>query len=503
MKKNAFIFLLLSLVALAETAMLFSCKPEGLGGNEFEATLENYSSTQGAISEMKWAKNDQIIIFGEGGSGTYTANPHNPPSSATFVRVGGSDVSAPCRAFYPSTLSSDGTNVALPTTQRNEDGGLHYLPMFAESNDENLQFRNLCGALRVHLTKANTSISSIKVSAGTTISGTFRVNSSGGNPSLNHTMGGSNVVTLECTSPQDIGGGHSFYIALPAGTYSGLQIEINTSDSRYCMINVGTDVVIQRSKYSTLTFSNDELAFMEPLHEGTLTGLFSVSADIQVHFSQGNLQYQPSTGTWRFAEQQYSYIGSANSKISASYGGWIDLFGWGTGSNPTNYSSRYTDYFDTVDWSTMAISNGGNRAGTWRTLTATEWAYLFTGRSYAAEKWGSATVAGIHGLIILPDTYTMPQGISFHAAQTGWLGNNFTMAQWNQMQAAGAVFLTTSGMRMSRKVGYVGTNGFYWSSSVVGEQYARSICFGSSGLQSSYSQDRSCGLAVRPVRNKE
>lgn len=64
--------------------------------------------------------------------------------------------------------------------------------------------------------------------------------------------------------------------------------------------------------------------------EGALKGEFSVSATKKVHFSQGNLQYQASTKTWRFAEHQYDYIGSANSQISSSYTGWIDLFGYGT-----------------------------------------------------------------------------------------------------------------------------------------------------------------------------
>ena len=51
--------------------------------------------------------------------------------------------------------------------------------------------------------------------------------------------------------------------------------------------------------------------------EGALPGLFSVSDNKKVSFSKGNLQYQASTNTWRFAEQQYLYG---------------DLFGWGTGS---------------------------------------------------------------------------------------------------------------------------------------------------------------------------
>ena len=51
---------------------------------------------------------------------------------------------------------------------------------------------------------------------------------------------------------------------------------------------------------------------------------FSVSATKKVRFSPGNLQYQASTKTWRFAEHQYDYIGDANRNISPTYSGWID-----------------------------------------------------------------------------------------------------------------------------------------------------------------------------------
>ena len=41
-------------------------------------------------------------------------------------------------------------------------------------------------------------------------------------------------------------------------------------------------------------------------------GVFSVSADKQVTFSKGNLQYTQSTDTWSFAENQYDIIGEEN-----------------------------------------------------------------------------------------------------------------------------------------------------------------------------------------------
>ena len=44
--------------------------------------------------------------------------------------------------------------------------------------------------------------------------------------------------------------------------------------------------------------------------EGALRGKFAISATDTVAFSRGNLQYQPSTQTWRFAENQWDYVGN-------------------------------------------------------------------------------------------------------------------------------------------------------------------------------------------------
>lgn len=123
--------------------------------------------------------------------------------------------------------------------------------------------------------------------------------------------------------------------------------------------------------------------------EGALSGVFSVSDTKEVRFSQGNLQYQASTDTWRFAEHQYDIVGigyrltdegqdcyvggtvsnSDNKLIFSAYGGWIDLFGWGTGNNPTNISNDKTDYQIFAEWGVNKISNGGNVANAWRAIT--------------------------------------------------------------------------------------------------------------------------------------
>ena len=265
----------------------------------------------------------------------------------------------------------------------------------------------------------------------------------------------------------------------------------------------------------------DSISPMIP--DGVVPGSFSVSATQRVLFSQGNLQYQASTNTWRFAEHQYDYVGtqtddghgyyggnvsgSDNSSISSTYSGWIDLFGWGTGSNPTLSSQIYWDYGTFVDWGSNPISNGGNTANRWRTLTHAEWEYLLYTRTDALSKCGTGNINGVGGLIILPDSWTLPSGCSFTSGfatynpnnYPDWTHNSYTLAQWAQMEAAGAVFLPAAGRRKGTNVFDVGTNGYYWSSTSNGGDCAYGVNFDSYGPNATYNSDRRYGFSVRPV----
>ena len=46
--------------------------------------------------------------------------------------------------------------------------------------------------------------------------------------------------------------------------------------------------------------------------QGQLSGKFSVSPTKKVSFSQGNLQYNAAQNVWRFATNQYDFVGDAN-----------------------------------------------------------------------------------------------------------------------------------------------------------------------------------------------
>lgn len=257
--------------------------------------------------------------------------------------------------------------------------------------------------------------------------------------------------------------------------------------------------------------------------DGALSGKFSVAANKQVVFSQGNLQYLASTNTWRFAENQYDTIGADNANISSTYTGWLDLFGWGTGNNPTLSSMEDSDYQTFTDWGVNPISNGGNQANQWRTLTGEEWEYIFHGRSNAQNLFGLGSVNGVNGTIILPDNWTTPSGLVFYASTAmgmSWLeygvyydsarknhfvDNAYTSSEWLNMEAAGAVFLPTSGARggtgveAATQCAKKGT--FYWSTTTNNVEEANGFGFSLYGFLPQTAVDRYYGFSVRLVKD--
>ena len=238
-------------------------------------------------------------------------------------------------------------------------------------------------------------------------------------------------------------------------------------------------------------------------------GVFSVSADKQVTFSQGNLQYTQSTNTWSFAENQYDYFGEANIAIDADVlADKVDWFGFSTSATyfGVSTSTYYDDYSGSfVDWGTNKIGN--DAPNTWRTLTKDEWDYLLNTRTNASSLKGVAQVNGVNGLIFLPDTWVCPEGITFKSGFHSSHGiyyyaayQTFTAEQWSKLEDAGAVFLPASGNRFGSEVRNVQKLGYYWSATEGNDNYAGYLYF-YSDVASMYSNNRNYGQSVRLVKN--
>ncbi len=232
---------------------------------------------------------------------------------------------------------------------------------------------------------------------------------------------------------------------------------------------------------------------------------FSVSESKTVTFSPGNLQYHPANDEWRFAPNQTDYIGDANANISSTYNGWIDLFGWGTGNNPTNASEDYEDYQTFVDWGVNQI--GSYAPNTWRTLTYNEWEYLCRSRPNADKLIGVAQVNGVNGLILLPDGWTCPSGVTFNSGFHDDYGieyyaayQTFSSSEWTKLEASGAVFLPAADARYGSDVGIAQYSGNYWSATEFISDGAG--CFGFDSEEAYlYNGYRYRGLSVRLVQD--
>ena len=280
--------------------------------------------------------------------------------------------------------------------------------------------------------------------------------------------------------------------------------------------------------------------------EGSISSRFSVSATEQVCFSKGNLQYQASARQWRFAEHQWDFVGSKsmecngtvpgsdNAYTSATYSGWIDLFGWGTSGWDSGNTYFYpwdtvfynpdmsftspsygppgeydlTGPYANCDWGHNRISNGGNKPDLWRSLTEDEWDYLLYDRSTVSGiHFALAKVNDVKGAILFPDdwspNYYMPHNPDDYEAY--FASNIVSASDWAILERYGAVFIPVPGRRAGQDVIYSGRYGDYWtathftSSSAIVLGFANTIVndgsFGGSFLMRNY------GAAVRLVHN--
>lgn len=251
-------------------------------------------------------------------------------------------------------------------------------------------------------------------------------------------------------------------------------------------------------------------------------GRFSVAKDHQVEFAFGNLQYCPATGVFRFAKHQEDVLGLANEQVGPQYAGWIDLFGWATSGydnrandpdviychpwdwmcrlehsgnprNPFGYGPSTTQSEASLvgssanyDWGVYnAVSNGGKKAGLWRTLTRDEWVYLLFGRDGARQLHRLYDVNGIHGLLLLPDGFEEKRNMTY-----------------SQLLNAGAVFLPCGGVRYHRVVDAPMQVGTYWSASAAGNDAAYFLgIYAEYTAMSSELYGRNAGRCVRLVRD--
>ena len=239
-------------------------------------------------------------------------------------------------------------------------------------------------------------------------------------------------------------------------------------------------------------------------------------------FSKGNLQYIGSAATpyWKFADNQWDYLGTSTGQNSSATNVDRDLFGWATSGYNNKYpymtsttnsdygpviygdDREWTDDSDEWDWGVHnTISNGGGYS--WRTLTIAEWRYLINTRS-CSPKYAQATVADVPGLILFPNFYYHPSGVAAinkaDGDASGYYNNTFDATAWTLLEQAGCVFLPAAGRRDGNELKQVGSVGRYWTSTASSNNNAYNMYFYGSGPNPT-NFNRLGGFSVRLVRD--
>ena len=473
---------------IPEGAVLLTA--EGFGGMEGDKTSVSAES-------VVWENGDRVSLNGAeytvtvSGDKAYVTDFNNPRD--------------PFRGIYPAGLVTGTETVTVPSqyeSHYNNGRQVLHLPMLAMAGagDNAIRFRHATAAVRVLVKNSldvDVVVTDVRVSSavgqlcgtrGVTLGvGTLAVAAQSGtsaeadkqvsvvltdSPVLAH--GGSDIIEVQVPILPVAAGNMTITVyAHMAGAAPGAR--------NFTFTHTASHTELARNVMMTarVNLSTDGGRTTEDTK-----GRFSVGEGRWVVFAQGNLQYNAGTSTFRFAQNQYDIIGDGNSHIASGYSGWIDLMGWGTsgyeGSYPYLSTTTVADYGPSsgdiatthYDWGVHNAIEKAGAAGTWRTLTSSEWDYLLNTRSVTKRFAKVALTIGstpVNGLVLFPDSYNFADGLVCNQTDLGYEGqensNILTLGQWQLMEAEGAVFLPAAGYREGASPSSVGGTGYYWSSS--------------------------------------
>lgn len=192
------------------------------------------------------------------------------------------------------------------------------------------------------------------------------------------------------------------------------------------------------------------------LIEGTIDSYYTISKyNERVRIAKSNLAYNPKLDSWRFEESStISRYETGRNKTHAD-SIWINMIKFGC----TGYKGFEPIYFpignsfdgcvvykqgelmatdlEKHDWGKYCyIENGGGR-NQWRLLTIDEWCYILYERPNASQLRVNASIDGVSGTILMPDTSTISTRIPSILTED----MNYTKNQWEILESQGCAFL--------------------------------------------------------------
>ena len=452
-----------------------------------------------------FAVNDQIAVV-------YKQKTGGATRIAVSAKLTSSDITGGTSATFTVTLDDpdkdQNVTYIYPAAMANADGSVNYAALATQNGtletlSSNLDLATYSGAWNAGTLPTGTLANQLAILAVTL-----------------KNADGSSEITSTITG-MTLSDGTNNYAVSRSAAAGPIYVAIRPTDAAIITITAtgGSKNYAKSLTSKTYAAGNGYSVSWKMNFPSALSGKFTINNKAkQVYFSKGNLQATATitapgdtNWTWAFAEHQWDYIGGrtqsgsealtgnnlidGNGTLSAA--GTVDLFGWvGASSEWTHvptiygisnevefntqrtYGDGYNEYLKS-DWGTLAITNGGNAENSgWRTLTIDEWTYLFetraastihsTSQDYENARFVKAVVNDIKGVILFPDTYTHPDGVTapilVNMKSHDYTNNNYSLDDWNKMESAGCVFLPAAGTgnKHYSSVDNAGKAGYYW-----------------------------------------
>ena len=258
------IMMMAAMVLLA--ALAVSCQKEEIGVEDlptFTAHADNGGMKTDLVgNQIHWNNTDQVKMFGDFGYAVYGVTPRSDdPTWATLSPISNNGLvgPAPYRFIYPASMEEGGTAnnstlyVTYPAERNINDAPLKYYPMYGESDNHDVAFRNLGGLVKIVLPEIDREVAYIRVAADVPITGSY---SFAADCSTMSYVGGTPPDTSIVISVNgNIAEGEEVYVAMPNREYPYFAITVYTNDG-YVARKTGSSVNVGQSAITTIVVSN-------------------------------------------------------------------------------------------------------------------------------------------------------------------------------------------------------------------------------------------------------
>ena len=451
-------------MAVAAIAVLSSCSSEDdyndspKDGGAFYATVEDRGprttlGTGDDANKVFWSSGDKISVNGT----ECTLTDGDGTTHATFE--GGSVSGTPYKAYYPASLYNGGTPT-LPATQTYEEGTISNLPMYAQSNDHNLVFKNLCGVLAITVNSSDfSSVSSIEISSDQQMNGAFTATADGTLTFETKTLSADDKkVTLNFASAKTISSSETFYIAVPANAAHNFIIKVTgDSKTKAMATQAASGISVVRNTVYPITFAENAVQLWAG---GPYWATVNVGATIADYASANG-----STNALKYTTANvgglYRWCGTNNMRESLTLGD--DHYTGATYSSDYDTAKKLWGYNWQMPTSAQLTSLKNTTNCTW---------------TYCSGSAGSQYVSGctLAGWKVSGKTGTNYASNSIFLPLAGYFSHNYPTSLRNE-----------------------GAEEYYWSSTENGSTLASRLYLTTSSQDVNNQSSRSFGWSVRAI----